>query len=67
MNKGEAIEAMEKGNKVRHAHFDADEWMTIDKNADKFLFEDGCLCDFSEFWLWRADDSWQKNWSLFKE
>jgi hypothetical protein len=38
--------------------------MKVEGNV--YEFEDGSLCDFSEFWRFRLDDSWGCGWSVFE-
>lgn len=64
MSKDEAIEAMRKGEKVTHRHFDSREWMTLQDG--KILLEDGVKCYPHEFWHWRKDESWNDGYSLFE-
>lgn len=63
MNKQEAIEAMEAGNKVTHRYFSRDEWMTMENG--KILLEDGVLCIPTKFWQYRTDKSWEDGYSIF--
>ena len=64
MTDNEAIAAMFQGKKVTHRSFTKGEWMKIEGSI--YEFEDGCLCDFSEFWIFRNDESWSCDWSIFE-
>lgn len=63
MNKQEAIEAMEAGQKVSHKWFTSEEWMTMQEGY--IIFEDGCQCTPREFWQSRVDASWEDDWKIF--
>ena len=67
MTKQEAIEAMKAGKKVTHKWFTDNEFMTSDERGLVFTLEDGVKCNSFEFWLYRSDDSWNNNWSIFDE
>lgn len=62
MTKTEAIQAMNKGFKVRHKWFSKDEWMICEGLL--YRFEDGCLCTPSEFWYARNGEYWQTGWEV---
>ena len=64
MNKEEAIEAMQEGNKITHANFAWDEWITMKGN--RIIFEDGYSCWTHEFWADRKGFGWSDGYSLFK-
>ena len=64
MSKDEAIKAMRDGMKVTHRHFSSEEWMK--ETGRLYEFEDGCLCEFEEFWRYREDDSWLEGWKIFQ-
>ena len=64
MSKQKAIEAMNNGKKVTHRLFDPDEWMQV--KGKLYEFEDGCLCEFGEFWNHRTNDSWLEGWKIFR-
>lgn len=64
ITKEEAIAEMLKGNKVTHKYFSANEWMTHTADG-RILLEDGVKCLPSEFWRWRADESWNSGYSLY--
>jgi len=65
MTKQEAIKAMHEGKKVTHMYFHREEWVTI-KNG-QILLEDGVRCSEEEFWKWRSDYWWDKDWKLYNE
>lgn len=62
MDKEQAIAAMNMGKKVAHRYFTDNEWMMM--VGGRYTFEDGCVCDPSEFWAWRTDDSWDSGWRV---
>jgi hypothetical protein len=64
MTDNEAIAAMFQGKKVTHKSFAKDAWMKLEGIV--YEFQDGCLCDFSEFWRFKLDDSWGCGWSIFE-
>ena len=65
MNKEEAIKAMQEGKKVTHRSFTDEEWMTM--KDGKILTEEGYTHPFEEFWFWRKDPGWEKDYSLYLE
>lgn len=65
MNKEEAIQAMQEGQKVTHRHFIPDEWMTM--RMGMMVLEDGVVCTPQEFWQWRTDSVWDNGYKLFDE
>jgi len=64
MNKAEAFHHMVSGRKVRHRHFAPEEWMTINPENGKLLFEDGCQCTVQEFYYDRDIPSWDEDYEL---
>ena len=64
MNKAEAFDYMVSGRKVRHRHFAPEEWMTINPENGKLLFEDGCQCTVKEFYYDRDIPSWEEDYEL---
>jgi hypothetical protein len=58
MTDNEAIAVMFQGKKVTHKSFTKDEWMKLEGTV--YEFEDGCLCDFSEFYRFKS------GWSIFE-
>lgn len=65
MNKQEAIEAMNRGEKVTHTYFCRGEWMTI--RGGMIEFEDGVSCSPGCFWHDRTGEGWEQGYSLFQE
>ena len=63
MSKDQAIKAMGLGQKVAHRHFSDEEWMC--ETNGRYEFEDGCLCEYEEFWRWRDDSSWDNGWKVY--
>lgn len=63
MTKDEAMTFMRNGGKVTHRFFSPDEWMI--ESGYLYEFEDGCMCEFSEFWSFRKDASWDDGWSEY--
>ena len=64
MSKQEAIEAMVRGQKVRHRYFSDNEWVTMQDG--RLLFEDGVRCSVTMFWSDRKDVQWETDWELFE-
>ena len=62
LTKQQAIEAMNNNQKVSHTHFSEEEW--IKKDCHLYEFEDGCRCNFDEFWSFRDDPSWENGWYI---
>ena len=65
MTKTDAIIAINAGYKLTHKHFTSEEW--IRQFGLMYEFEDGCQCSHEEFWLYRDDDSWQKDWKIYQK
>lgn len=65
MTKQEVIQQMRKANKVSHAYFSSNEWMTI--QSGKILLEDGVVCSIEEFFLWRQETCWDDGYFLLEE
>lgn len=65
MNKKEAINEMRNGKKVTHRWFSKNEWMTIEKG--RILLEDGVRCDIDEFFSYRDNESWDNDYSIYKD
>lgn len=63
MTKNEALLAMNNGEKVTHQYFEDSEWMC--KTGCLYEFEDGIFCDVDEFWTFRDEAGWDKNWKIF--
>ena len=63
MNKEEAIKAMQEGKKITHTSFTDEEWMTM--KDGKILTEEGYLHPWVDFWYWRQEPIWEKNYSLY--
>lgn len=64
MTKQEAIQAMEKGEKVTHTYFSPDEWITIQNGS--ILTEEGYLIYQDEFWSYRENSYFNEGWELYK-
>ena len=65
MTKDEVLKALSEGKKVTHAHFTGNEWLRV--IDDGYEFEDGVQCAEADFWHFRTDWSWQKDWSIFND
>jgi len=63
MLKAEAIQAMSEGKKVTHRHFTLYEWVTMTPDGN-LLFDDGVKCSPMEFWRWRTDPTYDKDWMI---
>lgn len=68
MTKYEALEAMERGEKITHRYFTPEEWMTITTIEDRkvYLFEDGTIANMGHFWIGKGFE-WENGYSIFKE
>lgn len=64
MSKDEALVALKQGKKITHVFFTSDEWM-MQRLDGRYEFEDGNICDPTDFWTYRRHESWNKNWNLF--
>lgn len=65
MTKEDAIKAMTEGKKVSHRYFTSDEYVFI--NAKGFYeFEDGVTISSGEFWMFRAHESYNSDWEIYK-
>ena len=62
MNKYQAVELMKKGARLTHSLFSSEEW--IEDREGKFVFEDGCSCEYQDFWSDRGSSAWLLGWSL---
>lgn len=64
MTKEEAIEALEKGNRIQHSsNFYPGEWVKMDE--DGFIVtEEGYKISFSEFWSYRDSVEWEQGWEI---
>lgn len=67
LTKPQAIDAMKAGKKVRHRHFGPDEWVSSNPQGTLYTFEDGVTCHHSEFWRWRTDPAFEKDWMIILE
>lgn len=66
MNKEEAIESLNAGNKLTHRHFNKDEWVKkISRHY--YQYEDGYDTRISYFWVLREEANMLDGWSIFKE
>lgn len=66
MNRSSALHYMRCGRKVTHYNFTPDEWMTINPENGKLLFEDGCQCTIEQFMFDRNLPSWEDGYSLYE-
>ena len=65
LSKNDAVYAMlHDGAKISHESFTSKEWMKYSNGY--YEFEDGNLCEPSEFWSYRSDDGWKSGWSIVK-
>lgn len=65
MNKTQMLEALRRGERVRHRNFSSDE--TMELFGSVIIFEDGCACSVEEFWKFRTDRSWDEDWGIVKK
>jgi len=63
MTKQEAIEAMQKGEKVTHRYFSKYEWAKLEGHS--IITEDGVRITEKEFWSIRTNPAWEEDWSIF--
>ena len=64
MTKQEAIEAMQKGEKVTHRFFDIEEWITMIGN--RIFTEEGYSASPVTFWGDRCSIQWESDWEIFQ-
>ncbi len=65
MLKGEAIKAIQRGEKVTHQNFSPDEFMEKGRHGG-IQFEDGVQSTLFEFFRVRTGESWETGYSIFK-
>lgn len=66
MTKEEALQALERGEKVRHYYFSDYEWMKKEGNHT-YLFENGVRVQDYEFWKYREAEGWDRDWEVVQE
>jgi hypothetical protein len=65
LSKKQAIQAMKKGQKVRHRSFTSSEWVKIaEHRVNRYEFEDGCISKVDEFWSTRKHENWLTDWEI---
>lgn len=69
MTKQQAKQEMHAGKRVTHRFFQPDEYVMMDGTLDgeTYITEDGCRISQEDFWTLRTDESWEKDWELYKE
>lgn len=65
MTKDEAIQWMQLGAKCEHRYFGTGEWVSIDETG-LYILEDGVRCTPDEFWRWRTESFWERDWDFAK-
>jgi hypothetical protein len=66
MTKQEAIEALDRGEKITHKYFSPDEWVKKYDNNGNLILEDGVICSEWEFWYHRTQDFFNNGWEIYK-
>lgn len=66
MNRQEAVEALEKGETLKHVYFPKKEFIKQVVVQENFYieFHDGYQMDYDLFWKNRQTDDWDKDWSI---
>lgn len=67
MNKELAIQLMSRGAKLTHPTFTKDEWVSIVPGTNMMLTEDGYKTVSGEWWAYRLDSAFDKDWSIWEE
>lgn len=65
MTKKEAIEAMERGEKVTHEQFNPEEWISMEEG--RLVSDDGLHYDSHCFWYTRRGEDWDDGWSIWED
>ena len=65
MTKQEAIEAMERGEKVTHGQFNPEEWISIE--GGEMTSDEGMVYKLESFFECRRSDIWDGGWSIWEE
>ncbi len=63
MTKPEAIEALNRGEKITHKYFSDNEFAFM-KDGEIHL-EDGVVCSPEEFWKYRTEDFFDDGWDIY--
>ncbi len=64
MNKLDAIDFLAAGKRLAHLNFSSEEWLAVE--GDGYIFEDGNLCTFEEFWRFRTEPYWETGWFIWE-
>ena len=67
MNKSEAQQAINSGEKVTHPAFGVLKWVTISADGYHYIFYNGGLISPILFWAYHSDYEYDQNWSIWKE
>ena len=65
MTKQEAIEAMERGEKVTHEQFNPEEWISI--HDWKMDSDEGMIYELESFFENKRNHIWDGGWSIWEE
>lgn len=65
LSREQAIEAMQRGEKVTHRFFTDEEYIIM--RGDRIVDENDNSISVIEFWSFRYQPYWSENWSIFKE
>lgn len=63
MNREEAIQLMKNGKKVTHRYFDNEEYIKM--KDGKIYDENGYGFFPNEFWQYRTEIGWDRDWSVY--
>jgi hypothetical protein len=67
MTREQIIEALEKGETVRHLYFDKDECIRQDLNTGDYIDEKGYVLDRADFWKYRQEKYFDTGWEIVKK
>jgi hypothetical protein len=66
MNKEEAMQMMAKGYQMTHPTFTALEWVTMQIGTNIVVTEEGYKMASGEFWSYRRNEAFDKDWSRWE-
>jgi len=66
MTRDEAIQAMRRGERVRHRHFGDEEWIEM-VNCCTILTEEGYRFGLEDFMAGRDGEGFKEGWSIVKK
>lgn len=65
LSKEDAILAIKKGYWVQHRYFDDNEMISM--KGPKIIDENGLEMDYDQFWKYRSEPKWDKDWLLLSD